>query len=147
MAPFKFKLEGLYRLRIFNEEVIKIELGKITKMMETTRKTIDELEIYLQRILEDYQKRIGERGPGYVLETYPDFIQRKRMDIKSSKKQLETCQKHYAQKVKELEKARGDLRIIEKIKGRAVSQYKREYNKKQEQIIEDDWIMRKGGVR
>ena len=144
MTPFKFKLEGLYRLRVFNEEVIKLELGKITKKMEVTRKTIGQLETHLQGILEDYQKKIGEKQFGYVLETYPDFIEKKRTDIKDSKKKLGIYQKDYAKKVKELEKARSDLRVIEKIKGSAVSQYKKAYNKKQEQIIEDDWIMKKG---
>ena len=145
-SSFKFKLESLYRLKIFKEEKISIQLGGIVRKIELMKNKIKKLKIYLQDEFQNYEKTISHITNARHIQLHPSLIDARRMQIKKAEKNLEDLQEQYEEKVKELEKAKGDVKIMKKLKEDAFLKYKKKYNKKEEQDIEELHQIRFNGV-
>ena len=145
-ASFKFKLGSLYRLKIFKEEKISIQLGEIVKKVDIMKKKIKNLNFYLQDEYYHYEKTIAHKTNARYVQLHPSLIDARRIQIKTAEKNLKDLQYQYEQKMKELVKAKGEVKVMEKLKEDAFLKHKRKHNKKEEQDIEDLQQMRFNGV-
>lgn len=145
MKKFKFKLDGLLKLREFNEKKIKIELGEILKEINH----IEELIAKMNRDIDDTYKAqdelIKSSADGRMLQFFPYYIQGRKEDIKNKETLLWSLRKKYQAKVEELAMARGQVKILENFKDKKVHEWKKERDKKEQETIEEILMMRRNG--
>ncbi len=145
MKKFKFKLDGLLKLREFNEKKIKIELGEILKEINH----IEELIAKMNRDIDDTYKAqdelIKSSADGRMLQFFPYYIQGRKEDIKNKETLLWSLRKKYQAKVEELAIARGQVKILENFKDKKVHEWKKERDKKEQETIEEILMMRRNG--
>ncbi|MCY4523623.1 MAG: flagellar export protein FliJ [Halobacteriovoraceae bacterium] len=146
MRPFKFKLESLYRLKIFKMEKTSIQLGGIINKINMMKNKIKKLNTYLQEEFNNYERMMDTRINARNIQLHPRLIDARRMQIKKAEKNLADLQKQYKLKKQELEKAKGEVKIMEKLKEDAYLKYKKKHNKKEEEDLEEINLMRFNGV-
>ncbi|MBT7608223.1 MAG: flagellar export protein FliJ [Bacteriovoracaceae bacterium] len=147
MARFKFKLDGLLKLREFKENQLKVELGKLLQEIEETKSIILQLNIDLDEGYDAHSKVLYS-GPGVkMLQFFPEYFQGKREDIKNKENLIHALNKKMEAKREELALARGEVKIVENLKEKKMIQFTKEKNKKDMEKIEDQLSMTRSSER
>ncbi|MCF8057677.1 MAG: flagellar export protein FliJ [Bacteriovoracaceae bacterium] len=141
---FKFKLEGLLKLRHFKEEQLKVELGKINSDIQNTKSRILELKKHIEEAYTSQEKVLKEKTDGQLARFFPYFIQAKREDIKNQENLLYSLNKKYQNKLKEVSIAMGESKLIHNMKDKEKSLWKKDRDKAEQADIEEALGMRRG---
>ena len=142
MQKFKFKLDGLLKVREFKEKKIKIELGEILREINAVE---DKIAFANSAITETYEAQevfLKDPAQGQMLQFFPQFIQGKKEDIKNKENLLWALKKKYDKKIAELATARGEVKVMENFKEKKHGEWKKEKNKKEQEGIEEILQMR-----
>lgn len=142
-GKFKFKLEGLLKLRHFKEEQLKVELGKINSEIQKTKDKIKVLKEDIQIAYSSQEDVFLTKTNALVARFFPYFVQAKKEDIKNQENLLFSLEKKYKQKLKEVSIAMGETKIINKMKDKEQDSWKREKAKKEQLEIEEVLSMRR----
>ena len=146
MKIFKFKLDGLLKVREFKEKKIKIELGEILKEFNELE---DKIKLANKSIDETYDAQetaMKDVSSGRMIQFFPFFIQGKKEDIKNKETLLLALNKKRNDKIIELATARGQVKIMENFKEREKNEWAKEKNKKEMEAIEEMLMMRTNGI-
>ena len=135
---YKFKLAGLLKLREFAEEKAKIELGRVNfKILE-----VDEaIEGHRRDIVTAYESQeeiLKNPTDGRFLQFYPRYFQAKEAAIKDLEKKKLALQKEADARMQDLLKARAEMKIMEKLKEKDFTEWKKERNKEMDAAIEEN---------
>ncbi len=142
MKIFTFKLDGLLKLRRFNEQKVKVELSLIVKEVIEVK---DEIKKILSEIDDAYNsmEEVTANGiNGAMIRFYPYYITGKREHIVAKKEMLEVLDAKFSLKQQELGKARGEVVVIENLREKKLEEYKKEFIKEEDRNNEDISIMR-----
>lgn len=142
-GKFKFKLEGLLKLRHFKEEQLKVDLGKINSEIQKTKDKIKVLKEDIQIAYSSQEDVFLTKTNALVARFFPYFVQAKKEDIKNQENLLFSLEKKYKQKLKEVSIAMGETKIINKMKDKEQDSWKREKAKKEQLEIEEVLSMRR----
>ena len=142
-SRFKFKLEGLLKLRHFKEEQLKVELGKINTDIQKTKNRINELQTHIEEAYASQEKTLGTKTDGRLARFFPYFIQAKRDDIKSQENLLYSLERKYQAKLREVSLAMGESKLIQNMKEKDKEKWKKEKDKKEQEDIEELLHMRR----
>jgi flagellar export protein FliJ len=142
MEPFKFKLDGLLRLSKFKEEKIKIELGEIVKELTRLKSEIRQLRKDIDVGFQSQEKILENPTKGSLVQFYSYYIQGKREHIKSREAQIYSLEKKMDLKVMEMKKAMGDTKVMDGLKEKKYTAYKKELHKKEMALLDDLSIMK-----
>ena len=147
MKKFKFKLEGLLKLRKFDEQRVKLEIGQIVSEIQKVKDRIEQLH---QDINEAYKARdieLKENVSGQFLHFFPMFLKGKQEDIENNESLLFALQRKYDAKIAELNEVRGKVKVVENLKEKELDKHKKMVNKKEEEKIQDILLMRRNSSR
>ncbi len=143
MKPFKFKLEGLLKLRKFKEDVQKVELGKIIKEINQLK---EEIVVIKKEIGEGYKSQeaiLEEETSGRLLYFYPFYIEGKWEHIKYREKKIDALEKRLKVEMEKMAQIMADLKVIESLKDKKMNEYKKELTRKEYEKI-DELMIQKG---
>lgn len=143
MEKFKFKLEGLLKVRSFLEQKIKIELGELIKEIQIRK---DRIKVLNKEIDEAYQSQheLAEGGAdAKMLDFYPFYIQGKKEDIGKREEEIASLQVEYEETILKLQKARGEVKLIDRLKEKKLAAYQKEVVKQEQKEIEELIMMKK----
>lgn len=143
MKKFKFKLDGLLKLREFKESQLKIELGHIIREIEETKRIIEKLNDDLDEGYEAHEKILYKNAGGNLIKFFPEYFQAKREDIKNKENLLYSLNRKMEAKRKELALARGEVKVIENLKEKKAEEHKKEKEKLEQLSIDDLLSMRR----
>ena len=146
MQKFKFKLDGLLKVREFKEKKIKIELGEILKEVGEVEGKIAFANKAIDETYEAQEAFMQDLSSGNMLQFFPVFIQGKKEDIKNKENLLWALKKKYDAKILELATARGQVKVMENFKEKKLGEWTKEKNKKEMESIEEILMMRRNGV-
>lgn len=146
MQKFKFKLDGLLKVREFKEKKIKIELGEILKEIAVVEDKISLANKAIDETYEAQESFMKDPSAGNMLQFFPYFIQGKKEDIKNKENLLWALKKKYDVKITELAAARGQVKVMENFKEKKKIEHTKERNKKEMEAIEEILMMRTNGV-
>ena len=132
MKKFKFRLEGLKKLRNFREHQTKIEMGVINKEIEEVKSAIAKCHVDLDESYDSFQAVSKAGAIGRELHFYPLFNQGKRAEIDKLESELRALQLRLERKMEELHERRGESKVIENMREREESDFKKELTKKEE---------------
>lgn len=148
MKKFKFKLDGVLKVREFNEQKVKIELGTILRELNLVKEEIQKAN---DEITEAYNAQETALRNGkttaQMLQFFPMFITGKKEYIKNKENLLWSLQKKYEKKVQDLATARGEVKIMENFKDKKKDEWSKEKNKKEQEAIEEILMMRTNGSK
>lgn len=146
MQKFKFKLDGLLKVREFKEKKIKIELGEILKEIGEVEEKITIANKAIDETYEAQEAFMQDPAAGKMIQFFPYFIQGKKDDIKNKENLLWALKKKYDLKITELAAARGQVKVMENFKEKKKLEHNRERNKKEMEAIEEILMMRTNGA-
>lgn len=147
MQKFKFKLDGLLKVREFKEKKIKIELGEILREITAVEDKIAAANAAIAETYDAQEAFMKDPSSGQMLQFFPLFIQGKKEDIKNKENLLWSLKKKYDKKIAELATARGEVKVMENYKEKEHTEYKRVKNKKEMENIEELLQMRAQGAK
>ncbi len=146
MQKFKFKLDGLLKVREFKEKKIKIELGEILKEISGVEEKILLATKAIDETYEAQEVFMKDPSAGKMLQFFPYFIQGKKEEIKNKENLLWALRKKYDVKITELAAARGQVKVMENFKDKKKGEWTKERNKKELEAIEEILMMRTNGA-
>lgn len=146
MQKFKFKLDGLLKVREFKEKRIKIELAEILKEIADVEDAIEKINLAVGEAYDAQEKFLTDASAGRMIQFFPMFIQGKKEDLKNRESLLWALRKKYAAKVEELGKARGEVKVLENFKDKKKTEHHRAAVKKEQEEIEENFIMKTNGA-
>lgn len=141
MAKFKFKLDGLLKLREFKEKQLKVELGNIVKSIQETKERIEDYNRHITEAYEGQENILEAPANGEMIKFFPFFIEGKNAAIKKEEEELKKLQEAYEIKVQEMKVARGETKVIDKLKEKEKTAYKKDRMKKEFATIEEMRIL------
>ena len=139
---FKFKLEGPLKLRKFNEEKRKIELGEINQEIHIVKEKIEELKNHIEEAYNSRENSLQAASSGFFVKFFPYYVETKYQEIKNQKMRLEALEKKYQKKMKEVEMAINSTKVVENLKEKKLLEYKKNLEKKDQDEIEESSMMR-----
>jgi len=139
---FKFKLDGLLKVRHFKEEQLKVELGAINKEIMAIEDRISQLYGEIDDSYTEQEKIYQTDTSGQLAKFFPYYIEAKREDIKANENLLYSLRKRYEQKLSEVAMAMGDTKLISNMKDKEKKSWKKKIQKKEYSEIEEVLSMR-----
>lgn len=143
MKKFKFKLDGLLKVREFNEKKIKIELGEILKEINATEEAIAKMNRDIDETYKAQEDLMATSADGRLLQFFPYYIQGRKEDIKNKETLMWSLRKKYENKVQELAQARGQVKVLENFKDKKKVEWTKERDKKELETIEELLMIRR----
>ncbi|MBP5296092.1 MAG: hypothetical protein J6Y94_02035 [Bacteriovoracaceae bacterium] len=141
MKPFKFKLAAILRMREFKKQQIEVELGKIVQQINGVQEEIDDLERQRTDAYHIYEQRVRGMDLATYYQYAGDFLKAaaaKKTELLQHRQEL---QQAYQAKLRQMEKAMGDVKVMEKVKAKAWEIYRKKYFKAMDREQEDNMIM------
>ncbi|MCT4642062.1 MAG: flagellar FliJ family protein [Bacteriovoracaceae bacterium] len=137
MKKYKYKLDALIKMRKIKEDRCKMEIGRIQnriKELEGFKKGHIDFKEQTYKAQEEILKTnatVSQVGhiPSFI-ETNLDHIERIDDEIKWLEEQRKS-------RIIQLGKLKSDVKVIESMKEKDFSKYKKEFNKKQNETIEE----------
>jgi len=139
---YKFKLDGLLKLRSFKEEKLKVELGQINQEVYKVKERIKELENHIADSYVEQEKVFADSSNGQLARFFPYYMQAKREDIKNQENLLYSLQKKYERKLNEVHRAMGETKIISNMKDKDMDNWRKAKNKEDNENMEESVQMR-----
>lgn len=134
---FKFKLDGLLKVREFKEKRIKVELGEILKDIEQTKANIDKAKLDIEECYKAQEDFLNEPAGASMVQFFPQFIEAKTEDYKAQENILYSLQRKYEEKRRELAEAKGDVKVIENLKEKNKTAFEKSTEKKRQEDIDE----------
>jgi len=140
---FKFKLDGLLKVREFKEKTVKLELGEIVSEIQNLKDEISSIEKQIDEAYESYHTSSRNGADGKFLQFYPFYIQGKKEDIKNKQNLIFSLERRMEEKRHQLSIARGEVKVIENLKEKEFGAWKKETMKKTQEDIDDLMTIRR----
>ncbi|MCO4792445.1 MAG: flagellar export protein FliJ [Bacteriovoracaceae bacterium] len=144
---YKFKLQGLMKLREFKEKRVKLELGEIVSEIQKNKEEIYTLGQQIEEAYTSYNESSKTGVDGKFLQFYPYYIQGKREDIKNKENLIYSLERRMEEKRIELSQARGDVKVVEKLKDKDFQEWKKHTTKKNQEDIDDLMSIRRNNSK
>ena len=137
MAKFKFKLDSVLKLREFKEKKVMNEIAEIVKQIEAVKTEISDIHKAIDKGYQSQELLKDTEAKGQHLSFYPFFFKGKKEHLNNAESQLAALNKKYHRKIEEYAEAKGEVKVIEKLKEKAHMEFKKEQEKRIEQNREE----------
>ena len=137
MKRYKFKLDALLKLREFEEQKIKIRLGEINKQISEIEAEISKDHRDLDEGYNSQNKLAASGTQGRMMQFYPMFTEGKRRHIEKLETELWSLKRKYQNTLEELKEARGKVKVVEKLKEKDKTDFRKEQTKIDDKKRED----------
>ena len=145
---FKFKLEALLKIRKLKEEQCKLEIGRIQVLIKRWRSEIDYHNQGIDQAYEAQERGLESGVSGQEARFHPFFVEGKRAHISRIEKEIELLQEQVDQKYEELKQFRADVKVLDEMKEKDKTKYKKDLQKRIYEEIEEqnqNWRQLVGG--
>ncbi len=141
MKKFKYKLEGLLKIRKAREEGCKMELGQLQNYLSKCRYQIQVENEGIHAAQSAHNKMLESGIGGREVQFFPRFIEGKEVNIQLLKKEIKRYEALVSEKLKELNLLRAEVKVIDNLKEKAQAKFKKEEDKKEELKREENILI------
>ena len=144
MKKYKFKLDALLTIRKLKEEQCKMQIGKIQVRIAELEKEIIEQDSGIDEAYSLQEQSLAGGAGGLEVRFHPYFVEGKRRHIEGLEHQKMRLQYHVQQKFLELNQLRANVKVIDKMKEKDFTKYKKDLNKRMDRQVEEqvqNWNM------
>jgi flagellar export protein FliJ len=138
---YKFKFESVLKLKRFNEDKVKNQLGELEKLRQGILAEIGQTNTGIDTYYQD-QETLAEKAQMKDLAHYPNVIWANRKKREKLKAKLLDLEKQVEVKQVELAKARGEVKVFDKLREEDLREFKLKIEKKEDQDREENFQMR-----
>ena len=138
MNKFIFKLEAVLKIKEFNVKKIKITLGQILIKIGEYEEQIVALEKDIKQAYSEQELLMNSIARADFVRFFANLVNVKRVQITQTIEKLKLEKKNYQDCVALLAKARGEVKIFEKIRHRKWELYKKQMIAKSYLEIEEN---------
>lgn len=131
MKKFNFRLKTVLKLKEFNENKVKIELGQINQKRAKIKQDIEQCELNIRTAKKEENTILKNPVTADFLPYYPRYIKAQRGKVKLLQEDLRIADREYEDKLQELNKARGEVKTFEKLREKSLDTYKRDLRRKE----------------
>lgn len=143
MKKYQFRLEAVLKLRRLKEENCRIELGQLLRALKKIEDQIDH-DRASQSTYHDIQETSLRKGVSAgQLQAFPMLLAAKDSNILYMLKEKEKQENLISEKRQELATLRGELKVMENLKEKDYTEFKKALNKDIDQKVEEqtqNWI-------
>ncbi len=140
---FKFKLDGLLKVREFKEKKLKTELGEILTEINSVELNIKGMLKDIDETYAAQEEFLASPTSGQMAQFFPQFIKTRNEDIKNKENLLYALQKRYQAKLQELARAKGEVKVIDNLKEKKKAEHRKEIQKKEQAELDEFVILKK----
>jgi flagellar FliJ protein len=137
MKRYQFKLDAVLKLRKLREENCRTELGILNRDLEAINDRIahekNEIEKYYQ--IQELSLKTG--APAGKLQAFPGMVAAKEKALKVLDQQRMRQEDMIQEKKEDLAVLRGELKVMENLKEKDYTEWKKAYNKEVDQKVEE----------
>lgn len=143
MKRYAFRLEAVLKLRKLKEENCRMELGRLIADLQLFEEQLTHERNQIQNYygIQENSLKTGIRGN--QIQAFPMLVAAKEKNIQLLLRDKEQQQHLIEEKTRELAVLRGELKVIENLKEKDFSEWKKAYNKDMDQKIEEqtqNWL-------
>ena len=142
MKKFKFKLQGLLRLRELKEHQEKIALARINTEIADSKDRIKKTQKEIEIAYKSLDELTEEGVEGQMISFFPRYIKAKREYIKQQEQLIEQLTLKHTKQISILAHAKGEVKVIENMKDKAHEKFRKEEEKKEQEKIDDIMMAR-----
>lgn len=146
MKKYTFRLEPVLKMRKLKEENCRMELGTLI----THLSRIDEQLAHDRKEIDNYFKiqesamQVGVRGD--QIQAFPMLVAAKERNVQLLMRDRKSQEDLIEEKKRELAALRGELKVIENLKDKDYTEYRKAMNKEIDQKVEEqtqNWLQHK----
>jgi flagellar FliJ protein len=137
MKGYKFKLDAVLKIRKLKEERCKMEIGQIQVQINTLNSDIQRHKDGIKQSYDSHEQGLSDGLNGQELRFHPYFVSGKNADITKIQQEIEYLKIDAEQKYEELKYLRADVKVMDQMKEKDQTKYKKHLQKKQFEEIEE----------
>lgn len=137
MKGFKFKLEAVLKVRKLKEEQCKMQIGRIQLRLRQLQSFLDEHSAGIESSYKAQEEALSSGLNGKEIQFHPYFVSGKKAHMKQIEKEMKNLEEEVKEKYKELAKLKAETNVIDEMKEKQKTQYKKNLEKKQFAEIEE----------
>ena len=143
MRRYQFRLEPVLKLRKLKEENCRHELGRLISELDRIENQLDydKLQISNYYLLQEETLKKGMKGG--QLQVFPMMVEAKTKNIELLHRDKANQEKLIEEKKRELAVLQGELKVIENLKEKDYTDYRKALNKEIDQKVEEqtqNWL-------
>jgi flagellar FliJ protein len=143
MKKYAFKLEPVLKLRKLKEENCRTELGQLIGHLAKIDKQIEHDKDEIENFFNVQNISLTSGVKGAQIQSFPLLISAKEKNIQLLLRDRTHQEQLIEAKKKELATLRGELKVIENLKDKDYQEYRKAFNKEQDQKVEEqtqNWL-------
>lgn len=137
MKKYQFKLEAVLKLRKLKEENCRTELGILIRELEAINERITHENGEVTKYYQIQETSLKNGAPAGRLQTIPLLVAGKEQSIKQLEQNRRRQEEYIEEKKQELAILRGELKVMENLKEKDLTEWKKAYNKEVDQKVEE----------
>ncbi len=137
MKKYKFKLEPLLKIRKLHEEKCKMEIGRLRVQITNLKNEIVKHREDIQEIYDFQEMALAEGISAQELSMHPYFVDGKKANIELLQREIRDLEEEVDEKFQELIQLRADVKVVEKMKEKDYTNFKKDIKKKEFNNIEE----------
>lgn len=146
MKLYTFRLEPVLKIRKLNEETCRMELGRLLTHLNKIENQLahdrKEIESYFE--IQEMAMKSGIKG--IQVQAFPMLVAAKDANIQALLRDKKNQEALIEEKKKELSTLRGELKVIENLREKDYTEYRKALNKEIDQKVEEqtqNWLQHK----
>lgn len=143
MKKYEFRLEAVLKLRRLKEENCRIELGQMLRQLQKIEDQISH-DRTQQSTYQDIQETSLKQGVrAGQLQAFPMLLAAKDSNIAYMEKEKQKQERLIEEKRAELARLKGELKVMENLKEKDYTEYKKALGKEIDQKVEEqtqNWL-------
>ncbi len=146
MKAYIFRLDPVLKVRKLKEETCRMELGKLITELDRINNQLshDRKEIDNYFTIQEPALKSGVRGD--LVQAFPMLVSGKERNIQLLTRDRKLQEEQIEIKKRELAVLRGELKVIENLKEKDYTEYRKAVNKETDQKVEEqtqNWLNHK----
>ncbi|MFT6632305.1 MAG: flagellar FliJ protein [Bacteriovoracaceae bacterium] len=137
MKGYKFKLDAVLKIRKLKEERCKMEIGQIQVQINKLNADIQRHKDGIKQSYDSHEEGLSNGLNGQELRFHPYFVSGKNADIQKIQAEINDLKVDVQEKFDELKYLRADVKVMDKMKEKDQTKYKKHLQKKQFEEIEE----------
>lgn len=143
MKKYTFRLEPVLKVRKLKEENCRMELGQLISELTKIDNQLahDRKEINSYYEVQEESLKLGM--PAGQLQAFPMLVSAKEANIKNLLRDKDIQERKITEKKQELAVLRGELKVVENLKEKDYTEYRKAMNKEIDQKVEEqtqNWL-------
>jgi flagellar protein FliJ len=146
MKLYTFRLEPVLKIRRLKEETCRMELGRMITQLNKIESQLAHDRQEIERYFEIQEKAMQVGMKGNQVQAFPMLVAAKDANIQALLRDKKAQEDLIEEKKKELATLRGDLKVIENLKDKDYTEYRKALNKEIDQKVEEqtqNWLQHK----